>query len=347
MSETEPRPPRGVLLINLGTPASPAVGDVRRYLREFLSDPRVIDLPAPARWLLLNLVILPFRPRQSAAAYRQIWTERGSPLLFHGQDLARKLHRTLGAPVELGMRYQEPSIATALKKLGAHPPGKLAQIVALPLFPQFSGAAWASAVEKLHTEARLLEDLPPVEVVPPFYDAPAFVDALAATAIPHLAMFDAHKILMSFHGLPVRHLHKADLAGGQHCLSNPDCCDQMSPANHYCYRAQCHATARALARKLRLEDDAYEVTFQSRLGRTPWIEPHTDRRLAELPKEGVKRLLVLCPSFVADCLETLEEIGIRGRETFLAAGGEDLRLVPCLNSTQAWVDGVVKLVDGR
>jgi ferrochelatase len=347
MSETEQRRSsrsQGILLINLGTPASPGVGDVRRYLREFLADPRVIDLPPAGRWLLLNLVILPFRPRKSAAAYRQIWTERGSPLLYHGQDLASKLRRALEVPVVLGMRYQEPSIAAALRSLATY---SLERIVALPLFPQYSGAAWASAVEKLHAEADKLPDLPPLEVVPPFYESPAFVDALAATTIPHLSLFAADKVLMSFHGLPVRHLLKADLAGGRHCLAKTDCCDQMGPQNHYCYRAQCFATARALAKKLRLEPDRYEVTFQSRLGRTPWIEPHTDRRLGELPKEGVKRLLVLCPSFVADCLETLEEIGLRGRETFLAAGGEELRLVPCLNSAQPWVDGVVKLVNGR
>jgi len=344
MSKTEHEPAtglRGTLLVNLGTPASPTVGDVRRYLREFLSDPRVIDLPAPARWLLLHLIVLPFRPRQSAAAYGQIWTDRGSPLLFHGHDLAAKLGHALAAPVELGMRYQEPSIASALRKLAAR---TLERIVVLPLFPQYSGAAWASAVEKLHVEARKLPDLPPLEVVPPFYGVPAFVDALAATTVPHLAVFKPDRVLMSFHGLPVRHIHKSDLSGGRHCLVRPDCCDTMGPANHYCYRAQCLATARALAEKLRLGDDDYEVSFQSRLGRTAWIEPHTDKRLQELPQEGCKRLLVLCPSFVADCLETLEEIGIRGRETFLAAGGEELRLVPCLNSAQPWVDAVVKLL---
>ena len=190
---------RGVLLINLGTPASPTVSDVRRYLREFLWDPRVIDLPAVARWLFLHLIVLPFRPRRSAAAYRKIWTDRGSPLLFHGTDLAAKVGRALAAPVELGMRYQEPSIAAALRNLAAR---TLDRIVVLPLFPQYSGAAWASAVEKLNVEARKLPNLPPVDVVPPFYGAPPFMDALAATTVPHLAMFEPDKVLMSFHGLP-------------------------------------------------------------------------------------------------------------------------------------------------
>ncbi len=341
MSESEQPTDRGILLINLGTPASPAVADVRRYLREFLLDPRVIDLPTLARWLLVHVLVLPFRPRQSASAYRKIWTRRGSPLLFHGQDLAEKVGSALGAPVELGMRYQDPSIAAALRRLLDR---RVQRIVALPLFPQYSGAAWASAVEKLQEEARKLPDLPPLEVIPPFYEAPAFVDAVAAVAAPHLETFQPHKVLMSFHGLPVRQILKNDLAGGRHCLAQPDCCARMGPANHYCYRAQCHATARALANKLHLKEDAYEVAFQSRLGRTPWIEPHADKRLAELPREGARRLLVLCPSFVADCLETLEEIGMRGRETFLAAGGEELCLVPCPNSAQPWVDGVVKLV---
>ncbi|MHC4922042.1 MAG: ferrochelatase [Planctomycetota bacterium] len=348
MSETEYQPkdgPRGercgVLLLNLGTPASPAVGDVRRYLREFLSDPRVIDLPRLPRWLLVHLIILPFRPRQSAAAYHKIWTDRGSPLLFHGHDLADKLGRALGVPVELGMRYQEPSTASALQKLVAR---GVERIVVLPLFPQYSAAAWASAVERLYAEARKLNNLPPLLVVPPFYAAPAFADALAATTRPTLATFQPDKVLMSFHGLPVRHIKKSDLSGGRHCLVESGCCAQMGPANHYCYRAQCYATARALAARLQLDDDRYEVCFQSRLGRTPWIEPHTDRRLQALPAEGCKRLLVVCPSFVADCLETIEEIGIRGRETFLGAGGEELRLVPCLNSAQPWVDAVVQLI---
>ncbi|MEE9127006.1 MAG: ferrochelatase, partial [Planctomycetota bacterium] len=309
--------------------------------REFLWDPRVIDLPAVARWLFLHLIVLPFRPRRSAAAYRKIWTDRGSPLLFHGTDLAAEVGRALAAPVELGMRYQEPSIATALRKLAAC---TLDRIVVLPLFPQYSGAAWASAVEKLNVEARKLPNLPPVDVVPPFYGAPPFMDALAATTVPHLAMFEPDKVLMSFHGLPVRHLHNSDLSGGRHCLVQPNCCAKMGPANHYCYRAQCHATARALAQKLQLDDHRYEVSFQSRLGRTAWIDPDTHKRLQQLPQEGCRRLLVVCPSFVADCLETLEEIGIRGRETFLAAGGQELRLVPCLNSAQPWVDGVVKLL---
>ncbi len=340
-TEHQPRGPRrGVLLLNLGTPASPRVRDVRRFLREFLSDPRVVDLPRLPRWLLVSLIVL-VRPRRSAAAYRQIWTDRGSPLRFHGHDLAEKVGEALRAPAELGMRYQQPSIAVALLKLAAR---DLDRIVVLPLFPQYSAAAWASAVEKLYTEAHKLTNLPPLSVVPPFYDEPAFLDALAAQTAPQLATFRPDKILMSFHGLPVRHVQRSDLSGGQHCLVQPDCCARMGPANHYCYRSQCFATARGLAQRLELADDRYEVAFQSRLGRSPWIKPYTDQRLQQLPGEGFERVLVICPGFVADCLETLEEIGIRGRDAFLAAGGEDLRLLPCLNSDQGWVDGVAQLI---
>jgi len=333
----------GLMLLNLGTPDSAEVGDVRRYLGEFLSDPRVIDISPIGRALLLNLVILPFRPRKSAEAYRKIWTERGSPLLFHGQDLRDKLAAALGGgvQVELAMRYQSPSVASALARFRE---GGIDRIAVFPLFPQYSSAAFGSAVEKVYVEANRSWNVPAMSVVPPFYDHPAFIEACAALARPVLEELRPERVLMSFHGLPERHVRKSDESGGRHCLCSAECCDTIVAANRNCYRAQAFATARALAAALDLSARSYEVTFQSRLGRSPWIKPYTDLRINELAGQGVKRVAVLSPSFVADCLETLEEIGLRARADFLARGGEELRLVPSLNSTDAWVQALLRIL---
>lgn len=333
----------GFLLVNLGTPDSTSTPDVRRYLREFLSDPRVIDIRPAMRWLLLNLIILPTRPRQSAHAYRQIWTDRGSPLLFHGQDLAGKIREALGEEiqVELAMRYQKPSIAASLE---AFRRGGVDQIVVFPLFPHYSSAAWGSAVEKIFEEASKLWNVPAFQVVPPYYDHPAFIDAFAAVARPILDDMKPDLVVMSYHGLPERHCVKSDETRGQHCLRSGSCCDSIVHANRNCYRAQCFATSRALAERLDLADDTWEVTFQSRLGRSPWIRPYTDIRLNELAESGVERVAVFSPSFVADCLETLEEIGLRARDTFRDAGGDDLVLIPSLNDHPAWLDTAARLV---
>ena len=333
----------GLMLVNLGTPDSTATADVRRYLREFLSDPRVIDISPMGRWLLLNVIILPFRPKKSAEAYRKIWTERGSPLLFHGLDLAGKVQAELGdeVRVELGMRYQNPSIAEVLRRFRE---AGIDRMVVFPLFPQYSSAAWGSAVEKVYVEANRLWNVPAIQVVPPFFDHAAYIEACAARARPVLDSLRPDRLVMSYHGLPERHVIKSDETGGRHCLAKDGCCERMVSANRNCYRAQCYATSRALAAELDLEDGEWEVTFQSRLGRSPWIKPYTDLRINELAEAGVKRVAVLSPSFVADCLETLEEIEIRAAEDFRARGGEELRLVPSLNSEEVWVCGVVRIL---
>ena len=330
------------MLVNLGTPDTTKTSDVRRYLREFLSDPRVIDLSPLRRWLLLNLFILPFRPKASAAAYRKIWTAAGSPLLFHGLDLAEKVSAALGGEVrvELAMRYQNPSIRAVLTRFLE---AGVDRIIVLPLFPQYSSAAWGSAVEKVFVEAGRLWNVPTIQVVPPFFDHPAFVEACAAAARPVLADLAPDRVLMSFHGLPERHVRKSDVARGTHCLESGDCCVSIVTANRYCYRAQCFATARAIASSLNLNANDYEVTFQSRLGRSPWIKPYTDIRINELAEAGVKRVAVLSPSFVADCLETIEEIGLRARDDFRKRGGEELRLVPSLNAGDLWVRALLDI----
>ncbi len=340
----EPR--TGVLLVNLGTPDSTRVGDVRRYLREFLSDPLVIDVPAPARWLLLNLVILPFRPRRSAEAYRKVWLPEGSPLLVHGQALRDALAETLGDAyvVELGMRYGKPSIGSALARLRG---ADVARILALPLFPQYSTAATGSALARIEHELDRAPDTPPLDVLPPFYASPAFIDAWAAVARPALEAFAPDFVLLSYHGLPERQVKATDRSGGSHCLARPDCCERIGEANRDCYRAHCFATSRVLAEVLELPAERVDTSFQSRLGRTPWIQPYTDFRLPELAEAGHRRLAVLCPAFVADCLETLEEIGIRAKEQWMELGGEDLLLVPSLNATPAWVEAIAGWVRDR
>jgi ferrochelatase len=334
--------PTGVLLLNLGTPDSPSVPDVRRYLREFLQDPRVIDINPVGRWLLLNLFILPFRPAKSAKAYQSIWGERGSPLLFHSQDLAAGVARTLGPDyvVELGMRYGQPSIPSALTKLRAADPRK---IIVLPLFPQYSSAASGSALERVYEVVGQEWNVPAVESVAPFYDDPGFIDAFVEVAQRHLTPFRPDFVLFSYHGLPERHMRKSDLTGA-HCLQSPTCCDAIGTANRNCYRAQCYATTRALVAKLGLGADRHSVSFQSRLGRTPWIHPYTDQVLPELAKAGKKRLAVMSPAFVADCLETVEEIAIRAKEQWRSLGGEELLLVPSLNAESAWISAVAQLV---
>ena len=330
------------MLLNLGTPDSPSVPDVRRYLREFLSDPRVIDINPIGRWLLLNLVILPFRPARSARQYQSIWTEQGSPLLFHSRALAAGVAQSLGADyvVELGMRYGAPSIPSALARLQAADPHK---IVVVPLFPQYSAAASGSALERVYQVLGEQWNVPAVETEAPFYDDPGFIGAFADVARRHLASFRADFVLFSYHGLPERHMRKSDPTGS-HCLQSASCCDVLVPANRNCYRAHCYATTRALAAKLGLSPQGHSVSFQSRLGRTPWIHPYTDEVLPQLAKAGKKRLAVMSPAFVADCLETVEEIGIRANEQWRALGGEALLLVPSLNAEPAWVETVARLV---
>lgn len=332
----------GVLLINLGTPASPSVADVRRYLREFLSDPRVIDLPPLGRWMLLNLVILPFRPKRSAEAYSKVWLADGSPLLVYEERLARAAGGLLGERfvVELGMRYGSPSIASALARLAK---AAVERIVVLPLFPQYASASTGSALERVFDVVGASWTVPDIVTIGAFYDHPKFIEPFARIAKPILEAFRPDHVLFSYHGLPERHVTKCD-ATGRHCLVADECCATIVEANRHCYRAQCYATTRALAGALGLVPALHSVSFQSRLGRTPWIKPYTDWVLPELSNKGVKRLAVMCPAFVADCLETLEEIGIRAKEDWRRLGGEDLLLVPSLNAEPIWVEAVADLI---
>jgi ferrochelatase len=331
----------GLLLINLGTPNSPRTDDVRAYLEEFLSDPRVLDMAGWRRWLVLHLLILPFRPKASGEAYAKIWTERGSPLLFHSQDLATKVQERLGSSVsvELAMRYGAPSIPDALARLRG---AGIDRIVVFPLYPQYSSAATGSSIEKVFRHVAAEWNTPYLQVVPPFFDHPAFLESCARLARPVIEQSEPERVLFSFHGLPERHCIKSD-ASGAHCLKREDCCDRIVAANRNCYRAQCFATARGLADLLGVPPDQRIVCFQSRLGRTPWIRPYTDEVVVSLAREGVKRAAILSPAFVADCLETLEELGMRAVASFRESGGQALTLVPAVNASDAWVDAVVTL----
>lgn len=337
-----PRDVPGLLLVNLGTPDAPGTGPVRRYLREFLSDPRVLDLPLPLRWLVLNLFILPLRPRRSARAYAKIWSERGSPLLFHSRDLVTKVQSRLAgsAVVKLAMRYGRPSIAEAIEALQRE---SVRRIVVFPLYPQHSAAATGSSIERVCAEASRRWNVPYLHVVPPFFDDPRYIGAFAEAAAPHLREVDPELVFFSFHGLPQRQIRKSDRHGG-YCLATADCCERAAEENPDalgdCYRAQCFTTARLLADVLGVPRERRLVCFQSRLS-PRWIRPFTDVEVRAAARRGVKRAVVLSPAFVADCLETLEEIGLRAADDWRANGGETLRLVPSLNASDAWADAVV------
>ncbi len=334
----------GIMLVNLGTPDDTSVTSVRRYLKEFLSDPRVIDIPALIRFLLVNLIIVRFRGPKSAKAYRKIWTDRGSPLLFHGQDLAAKLNEVYQGKVQvkLAMRYQNPSIANVLEEFRRE---EIDQIIVFPLFPQYSSAAGGSAVAKVYEEASKHWNVTNLYVIPPYYDHPAFINALKEVSLPELEAFAPDHTLFSYHGVPERHVKKSEEGRSGYCLQEKNCCDKISSVNRFCYRAHCVATTKAAAKAFGLKDSAFSYSFQSRLGKDPWLTPYTDETIENFPKKGIKKLAVLCPAFTADNLETIEEIGMEAKESFLENGGEAFKVIPCLNSSDVWASAIAEMVN--
>ena len=330
---------KGVLLVNLGSPDSPAVGNVRRYLREFLMDGRVMDIPWLTRFFVVHFAILPTRPRESAEAYRKVWLPEGSPLVVTSKNVREQLQARVDVPVELAMRYQNPSIELAVDNLLNSGVNK---ILLIPLFPHYAMSSYETAVEK--TKTVLHGRAPGVKLVvqPPFFDQPDYIRALVASASETLDRGYDH-LLFSFHGLPERQLRKTD-PSGRHCLAANDCCASSHPAHGTCYRAQCFKTVEAFVQAAGVPPENYSVAFQSRLGRDPWLQPYTDLELPRLAKQGVKRMLVICPAFVSDCLETIEEIGMRAKETFTEAGGESLELVPCMNEHPLWIKALENMV---
>jgi protoporphyrin/coproporphyrin ferrochelatase len=330
---------KGVLLVNLGSPDSPSVADVRRYLREFLMDGRVLDVNWLVRFCIVHFAILPFRPKQSAEAYHKIWTPAGSPLVVTSRNVQTKLQRRITVPVELAMRYQNPSITQAVRNLARK---GVDEVLLIPLFPHYAMSSFETAVERVKEVAAALAPQLRVQVQAPFFDRPDYISAVVASAQEFLQRGYDH-LLFSYHGLPERHLRKSDPTGC-HCLASANCCETASPAHATCYRAQCFKTVAAFVKQAGVPKDKYSVAFQSRLGRDPWLKPYTDYELPRLAERGIKKLLVICPAFVSDCLETLEEIGLRGRDAFLVAGGTDFALIPCLNEHPLWVAALEKMV---
>lgn len=323
---------KGILLVNLGSPDSPSAPDVRRYLREFLMDGRVLDVAWPIRFCIVNFAILPSRPKQSAEAYHTIWTPQGSPLVVTSRNVQAKLQTRVAAPVELAMRYQNPSIPSAVAKLRDQ---GVTDLLLIPLFPHYAMSSYETAVERVKEVAAKTAPWMKVSVQPPYYQDADYIDALVANAQPYLSKeFDL--LLFSFHGVPERQIRKSDPTG-KHCLQSPVCCEKPSPAHQFCYRAQCFRTAAAFTARAGLPKEKVANSFQSRLGRDPWLKPYTDYELERYAREGVKKIAVMCPAFVSDCLETLEEIGMRGRETFEQAGGSQFTLIPCLNEHPQWI----------
>ena len=333
---------QGVLLINLGSPESTRVPDVRRYLNEFLMDPRVIDVPWPLRRFIVGMILIR-RPKESAHAYSTIWTAEGSPLVVSSRNVAAELQRRVGdqVPVGLAMRYQSPGIGPAIQELATR---GVEDLLVFPLFPHYAMSSFETAAVRAQELAARLAPAMRLKVVDPYFDAPEYIAALVASSEGYLQGGYDH-LLFSFHGLPERHLRKSDPTG-QHCLNRPDCCQTPSPAHRTCYRAQCLASAREFVAAAGVPEGKFSVAFQSRLGRDPWLKPYTDHELVRLPESGVKRLLVICPAFVSDCLETLEEIAVRGRETFLQAGGREFAQIPCLNEHPRWMEALESLVRG-
>lgn len=328
----------GVLLINLGTPDGCNSLSVYRYLTAFLNDPRVVDLPAVVRWILVNLFVVPFRYKNSVRAYQKIWTSAGSPLLTNSRALTDVLNQQLGDAfqVEVGMRYGNPSIKSALAKL-TH----CEKIVVIPLFPQYSSAASGSAIEKFLTLIKSQWNIPKFYIQKDFFNHPDYIEAYASTIRASLQDKKSNLILFSYHGLPERHISKSTCKAK---CSRLQPCPELTDLNSACYRAQCYETSRLLAKQLALDVTQYQVTFQSRLGRTPWIKPYTDLIFSELIEKNIRDIAIVCPSFVVDCLETLEEINIRAREQWKALGGNAFIFIPCLNTHPTWVSGLKSMI---
>ncbi len=326
---------KGVILLNLGSPDSTSVSDVRRYLREFLMDERVLDTPFAIRWFVVNCLILPTRPKASAEAYASIWRDEGSPLILISEGQRSKLaERVQDIPIELGMRYGSPSTPDAVAKLVAQ---GVDDLFIVPMYPHYAMSSYETAV--VHTMDAIRAQKPEMKttLLQPYYQDPEYIEAMVENARPSLEKDDFDMLLFSFHGIPQRHLVKGD-PSHKHCLTTHDCCNTCHPAHATCYRHQCAMTVEKFVAAIGLPKDKYMITFQSRLGREPWLHPYTDKTLETLASQGHKRIKVMCPAFTADCLETLEEIAEEGRDSFLDNGGEAFEQIPCLNEHPKFID---------
>ncbi|MCG8387712.1 MAG: ferrochelatase [Cytophagales bacterium] len=328
----------GVLLVNLGTPDSPSVSDVRSYLSEFLNDPRVIDVPKLLRLILVNLIIVPFRAPKSAKIYKELWTEDGSPLLYYSERVCKLLNETLDDDYEvfLAMRYKNPNIRAVLAEMKKK---NFKKIIVLPMFPQYASATTGSAYELIMKEITKWWVIPEIKFIGQYYDHPDFIDAIVERASKY-TLSDYDHILFSYHGLPERQVDKVYDDG---LCTDRDCEHEITEENQYCYKATCYATTRLVAGKLGLKEEDYTVCFQSRLDKN-WLEPFSDKVVEEKAKEGAKKLLVFSPAFTADCLETIIEIGDEYQEIFEELGGEKVQLVESLNDHPLWISCLKDLV---
>jgi len=333
---------KGILLVNLGTPHSPETKDVRKYLNEFLMDPRVIDINPISRAFLVKGIIVPVRSPKSAKLYKKIWSdETGSPLLYYSKLQHQALQQRLGYDyqVELAMRYQSPSIESALNRLKS---SLVESIQVIPLFPQYASASTGSVYEKVMGIIGQWQTTPPVSFINSFHDNELMIETFANNGKKYQPETYDH-VLFSFHGLPQRQLIKCDHTGN-YCLKSDDCCDSINDINKFCYSAQSHHTAQLIAEKLNIPKEKYTICFQSRLGNDPWVQPYTSEIVAKLAKDGKKRLLVFCPAFVADCLETVYEVTEEYGAEFKALGGEHVQLVESLNDSATWIDALEGMV---
>lgn len=330
-----------MLLVNLGSPDSTEVKDVRRYLDEFLMDERVIDIPYWKRFLLIKGIILNVRPKKSAEAYKKIWWKEGSPLVVISERFTKKIRDKIDLPVALGMRYGSMSMEKAFRELQEQ---NVTDVYLVPLYPHYAMSSFETVVEKAK---ELLEDSfkeMQMDVMAPFYDKPDYIKVMAQHLSKELEGFDYDHILFSYHGIPERHIYKGDPTGS-HCKLNGTCCEIKSEAHKTCYRHQCFETTKGVVKELGLKEGTYRNSFQSRLLKDPWLRPYTDHELEAMPEQGIKKLAVITPAFVSDCLETLEEIAMEGKSEFLSFGGEDFKHISCLNDDDAWVEVMVDWIE--
>ncbi len=333
---------KGVLLVNLGSPDSTDPKDVKKYLGEFLMDPRVIDVPLWARTLLVKGIILNTRPKKSAAAYKKIWWDEGSPLIVLSKRLQKKVQERLNIPVELAMRYGSMSLKKGLQSLADQ---GVKEVLTIPLYPQFAMATTETIDVKV--EELTNEFFPSLTItsLPAFYNKPEYIEVLSDSISEKLENVDYEHLLFSYHGVPERHIRKSDISNGN-CKMDGKCCFKKGSEQHeFCYRHQCEMTTVQVAKKLGLKNGTYSTSFQSRLGFDPWLQPYTDRTIERMGKEGTKKMAIVTPAFVSDCLETLEEIAMEGEEIFHEVGGKEFTTIPCLNDRDDWADVLANWVN--
>ncbi len=332
---------KGALLINLGSPDSTSTKDVKKYLNEFLMDERVIDIPYLLRAFLVKGIILNTRPKKSASAYQKIWWDEGSPLIVLSERLHKKVAEKSNIPVELAMRYGNPSIKLGIEKLASQ---GVKEVFLIPLYPQFAMAT-TETIEVL-AKKMVKKHFPKIKLtsLPAFYNKEDYISVLSNSIKTHLEINRPDHLLFSYHGVPERHIKKSDITKS-HCKIDGSCCNTPSKSHEFCYRHQCYQTTKNVAAHLNLKEGTYSTSFQSRLGRDPWLQPYTDKTIDNFPKNGIKNLAVVTPAFISDCLETLEEIGIEANHSFKENGGKIFTTIPCLNDNNDWVNTISKWIN--